>query len=57
MQIHFDDGRELDIHPGSFVYTKDSSGIDSYTEWGDLSGADQQKFEGIVDDLSGKLGD
>ena len=56
MQIQFGDGREMDIHPGSFVYTKDSSGNDSYQEWSDLSIADQRKFESIVDDLSEKTG-
>jgi hypothetical protein len=32
MQIQFEDGRQLDIHPGSFVYFKDAYGADSYFE-------------------------
>ena len=55
MQIQFDDGRELDIHPGSFVYTKDESGSDSYREWKDLSATGRQKFENIIDVAEGLI--
>jgi hypothetical protein len=56
MLIQLDNGQELEITRGSFVYTKDSNGVDSYTEWKDLSVADQRKFESIVDDFNVKLG-
>ena len=55
MQIQFEDGRELDIHPGSFIYFRDTSGSDSLFEWDDLSVEDQARFEKIEDDMSEKL--
>lgn len=56
MLIQFDDGRELQICQGSFVFQKHKTGgvstEETYREWQDLKAEEQQKFEVLVRMLS-----
>ena len=52
LQIQFDDDRELQISPGSFVYTKDSDGWEFYREWLDLNAEEKQRLELLIGHLN-----
>jgi hypothetical protein len=51
LQIQFDDDRELEISPGSFVHTKDSDGWECYRGWFDLNTEEKQRLELLIGNL------
>jgi hypothetical protein len=46
IEIHLDDGRELKMSKGDFIYYKDTDGIDTYWEWEKIAPT-QEKFDAL----------
>jgi hypothetical protein len=51
IEIYADDGRELKMSRGSFIYYKDADGKDTYWEWEHIAGI-AEKFDAIFEEAS-----
>lgn len=49
IQIHADDGRELKMSKGSYVYYKPADGHDTFWEWEKLE-AIEEKFDALFEE-------
>ena len=49
IEIHTEDGRELKMSKGDFIYFKDVDGIDTFWEWEKITPL-KEKFERLFED-------